>query len=99
MENIIQNIRHINDIFHTKYVYKSVVVCQTPFELFYMYNLLKSLDYPVYLLTHESYEQGLLLFTKHRIRMLIMTPIMYEVISRYQKDILKDCNYIFDTTK
>jgi hypothetical protein len=94
MKSILKECLKINDIFESKYIYKSIVVCKTPKYFYHIHNILKNLIFPVEILTHDNFTKVLSRFHKGEIRMIIVNEMMLNILVRYFVYEIKDVNLI-----
>jgi hypothetical protein len=95
MDCIIHKLGVIHDIFHNEYVYKSILICKSQFELFYMMKLLNIQDYPIVHVNHENHKTTIDKFLNNKARMLVVSPLMFDVLTKYKPTLFQDCNFVF----
>jgi hypothetical protein len=87
--------KHINLVFETNYVYKSLVVVRDPAAMYHMYSLLQQQDYPIGRLTSVSFCDTSERFRRGNLRMLIMSEMMFRFVCLVWTHILDDVDVIF----
>lgn len=94
MEKIMKEFTNINTIFENNNIYKSIVVCYRPNYIYHLQNLLKQQLYPVELLRDDNFFQVLDKFQKGNLRMLIMSPVIFQVLFKRFTVYLKEVNVV-----
>lgn len=95
MHKIMHDCIAINDIFESIYVYKSIVICTGPRQFVHTQQTLSAMLFPVESLTHISFEQTVARFKSGSVRMLIMSEMMFELISARFVELLQNVNAVF----
>ena len=83
MRKIFHKIDIIEDVFETMYITKSMIICKDVPTMYYMKNILTKLDYPVEILTIKNAKDVLIGFSKHKIRMIIVSEACFDVFTSY----------------
>jgi len=99
MEKVVNEVKILNDFFESTYIYKSIVLCNEPSHMYHMMSMLKAEQFPIELLTHENFMTVLRKFHQGKLRMLMMSDLMFDLIQRQCQVLFRDVTYVFFTHK
>lgn len=99
MDAIFRECDHISHVFESMYVNKSVVVCNNPSNMFHLQIILSQQLFPVETLCHENFTETINRFNQGHIRMMIMSELIFYVLTKYRPDVLEHVNVIFKSGK
>lgn len=95
MQRVFSECKVICDVFESIYVYKSIIVCNDTSIMYHMHDLLKTLLFPICIVSQENHIETLQSLLDGNIRMLIMSQPMFDVITEYHMDKVADVDVIF----
>ena len=87
LDDVIAMTNHINDVFESMYISRSMLVCGATSTMYYMYALLSKLDYPVDVLTVHNAQRVLDRFLAHKVRMIIVHHTYIPLFETYLKSV------------
>jgi hypothetical protein len=91
-------VSQIENIYETFYISKSMLVCKSTQSMFYMKEMLSTLDHAVELLTLANAKHVLGMFSSHKIRMIVVNEKLFEIIGNWFPFIFNAFDtYFFDS--
>jgi hypothetical protein len=92
---VAQQVAHINAVYESRYVGKSMVVSMDPSTMYHLHRMLHDLDYPVEMMTIHNAASVLEALCAHQIRMVIVHPASFQHIATIMDSILSIIDVIF----
>lgn len=99
MDKIIEECQQIKEYYETNFVNMSVIICNDPMFIQYLREFLLKDDFPIELVHHLNFMEVLEKFLNGRLRMLLMSDLMFEAICNYHKNLFQDVSAIFLSSK
>lgn len=97
MEKIMKICENINNVFEDIYINKSIVIANSPKEIYHVYTILEQQNYPIEILHDDHFKEILDRFTNGNIRMMIMSDLMFYVLRTHWNSCLDDVSVYFLT--
>ena len=82
----------INNIYETEYIYKAIIVCNDPYI-----TILSNMLYPIGVLTYQNFQKTISDFYKGKLRLLIISDVMFDIITTQYSKEFEAVNVIFTT--
>jgi hypothetical protein len=87
----------INNIYETEYIYKAIIVCNDPYRIFSYITILSNMLYPIGVLTYQNFQKTISDFYKGKLRLLVISDVMFDIITTQYSKEFEAVNVIFTT--